>query len=363
MTSSVIQLMRENKCFAFFRLPNNNNLKLLISDSTETLNNLRELNSLNGFIMTPFNTDLEKKNSHPIILIKPSILLDDTNYINYLLKKSMHEESQNKKISFDIIEDKEKYEIIFNIFHDQLNNNNFSKLVLSRECKIRLDENAPIATLFNKALQNENCFVYLCHTPQTGTWLGCSPELLLRNRGNKWNTVSLAGTRKNININTDWDEKNKKEQDIVTQYIMNILNKFSSDVHKSKTFTSIAGSIQHLKTDFSFTLKDSDLEKNKLDYLIDLINELFPTPAVCGLPKDSAREFIAKHEGYTRGYYSGIIGYLTPNKIDLFVNIRCMKISNRQVSLFAGGGLLPSSDMETEWKETQNKMQAMISLL
>jgi isochorismate synthase len=36
-----------------------------------------------------------------------------------------------------------------------------------------------------------------------------------------------------------------------------------------------------------------------------------------------------------------------------------MKIEARELKLFAGGGLLSSSNRETEWKETEEKLKTM----
>ena len=46
------------------------------------------------------------------------------------------------------------------------------------------------------------------------------------------------------------------------------------------------------------------------DHIGDLLQELHPTPAVCGLPKEEAFRFIPDNEGYDRSYYSGFTGWL-----------------------------------------------------
>ena len=87
-------------------------------------------------------------------------------------------------------------------------------------------------------------------------------------------------------------------------------------------------------------------------------------PAVCGLPKEEAYRFILDNEGYDRRYYSGFIGWLDPDgKTDLYVNLRCMHIENGQLSFYAGGGLLASSDLNDEWLETEKKLQTMKRLV
>ena len=122
-------------------------------------------------------------------------------------------------------------------------------------------------------------------------------------------------------------------------------------------YSARAGELAHLKSDFRFTLPDNQK-------LGDLINLLHPTPAVCGLPKEDAYQFILQHEGYDRSYYSGFIGWISPSgHTDLYVNLRCMNIHADTYTLFAGGGLLASSKLEEEWNETEDKMNTMRNIL
>ena len=91
---------------------------------------------------------------------------------------------------------------------------------------------------------------------------------------------------------------------------------------------------------------------------------LHPTPDVCWLPKDTAYRFILENEGYDRKYYSGFIGWLDPEgRTDLYVNLRCMHIEDEQLPLYAGGGLLSSSELNDEWQETEKKLQTMRRIL
>jgi len=96
----------------------------------------------------------------------------------------------------------------------------------------------------------------------------------------------------------------------------------------------------------------------------DLLQELHPTPAVCGLPKREAFGFIVRHEHTPRQYYSGFMGPLEMNAgTHLYVSLRCMQMTETKYRLYAGGGLLKESRMESEWQETEAKMQPMRQLL
>ena len=66
-----------------------------------------------------------------------------------------------------------------------------------------------------------------------------------------------------------------------------------------------AANLVHLRSDFSFTLPDNT-------HIGNLLQSLHPTPAVCGIPKKSAFDFIVRHEHTPRCYYSGFMGMLDP---------------------------------------------------
>ena len=80
--------------------------------------------------------------------------------------------------------------------------------------------------------------------------------------------------------------------------------------------------------------------------------------------KNEAIQFINENESADREYYAGFLGwYDTKADTRLFVNLRCMKwIDKQTVKLIAGGGILPESELESEWRETENKMQTLTRL-
>ena len=189
--------------------------------------------------------------------------------------------------------------------------------------------------------------------------MGGTPEILLAGEENQWQTVALAGTQrlKNGKLPHAWDQKNWQEQQLVATYIRRQLGTLGIVPKEKGPYSARAGELAHLKSDFRFTLPDNQK-------LGDLINLLHPTPAVCGLPKEDAYQFILQHEGYDRSYYSGFIGWISPSgHTDLYVNLRCMNIHADTYTLFAGGGLLASSKLEEEWNETEDKMNTMRNIL
>jgi isochorismate synthase len=85
---------------------------------------------------------------------------------------------------------------------------------------------------------------------------------------------------------------------------------------------------------------------------------------VGGYPKNAALKMIDELEPHDRSYYTGVIGFLRGNgDADLFVNLRCMRISGNTADLFVGGGIMPDSNAEKEWEETELKSQTLLRFL
>lgn len=243
-----------------------------------------------------------------------------------------------------------------------IQNGQFQKVVLSRKETVRV-ENFDVIALFQNLLETyPAAFTYCFFHPQVGMWFGASPEQLLKVRSDKFETTALAGTQKFTGIEeVDWEHKEKEEQQFVTDFILENLDNFTEDIAFTNPYTYKAGNLLHIKTDISGTLSANANVKQVLDIL-------HPTPAVCGLPKDKAREFILENEGYDRKYYSGYLGefgarFYPESLTDLFVNLRCMEIDGNSAVLYIGCGITKDSEPEKEYNETVNKSMTMKKIL
>lgn len=352
--------------FALYRLPWTDECHLVLQTSgdVEQLADIRELNKKKGFVMAPFRISEE----HPPVLIRPDVTAYDWNEISEalsspecadaLLTGPGRQSGPSPLVSEET--DKEQYIRAFGRFIAPLQEKRFRKLVLSRSSAGPVgDDFSPVATFVRACNKYPRMMIYLCHTPASGTWMGSTPEILLSGHGKEWHTVALAGTlpMQGEVMPTNWDKKNREEQDCVADYIRRIVKKFGNKMTEKGPYTARAGQLVHLKTDFYFLLKNTD-------HIGDLLQELHPTPAVCGLPKEETFRFIPENEGYDRSYYSGFTGRLdTEGHTDIYVNLRCMEIKPGKVLLYAGGGMLASSEIESEWVETEDKMDTMRNIL
>ena len=258
---------------------------------------------------------------------------------------------------------------------ESINQKEFKKVVLSRIETVALPNFDLIAT-FQKLLERyPSTFVYCFYHPKVGTWLGATPEQLLKANDGSFETISLAGTQKDTGKNEiTWNTKEQEEQQFVTDYIVSELGAMVSEMKVSDPYSVKAGSIWHIKTNISGRLS----ENSKVEKIIGLLH---PTPAVCGLPKSSAKSFIIQNESYDRSFYTGYLGELNCNtssaapRLDLFVNLRCMQIKGDLITkikdntsratayLYMGCGITKDSIPEKEWEESVNKSLTMKKVL
>jgi isochorismate synthase len=290
------------------------------------------------------------------------IYVEMVNDSDFILSKS--KENKIEEIA------KNNFENLVNLALQEIKNGVFEKVVVSRSEIIELD-NFQFDLVFNLLISNyPTAFKYCFYHPKVGFWMGATPEQLVNIENNKLNTVALAGTQLVSDLQEiKWNNKEKKEQQTVTDFIVNTLQSVSSKVTKSEPYSFQAGTIIHIKTDIQAIL-NTQLDVSKI---IDLLH---PTPAVCGFPMNKSKEFILKNEGYDREYYSGYLGewykdFLTyeTGKSDLFVNLRCMKLNMDSKSnvtesqLFIGCGITSESNPEKEYFETVNKSQTLKKIL
>jgi isochorismate synthase len=351
--------MSEISGIAVFRQPYSDEVTLVIQNegTPVELFTCADLNNRSGFVIAPF----EVKPEQPILLIRPdrkeqmplsalstlSLEIPATNGIGMTGATRMH------------------YAIDFANEHSQLELGTFQKIVLARCVDEKPQDSQKPLDFFLQACElYPRLFIALVWTAKSGCWLTATPEILLKGEGTAWQTVALAGTMKLEgeqlkydaplkDVPITWTTKNIKEQRMVATYIAECLEQYASDFSEEGPSTVRAANLVHLRSDFSFTLPDNTSIGN-------LLQSLHPTPAVCGLPKKSAFDFIVRHEHTPRRYYSGFMGMLDPQaQTFLYVSLRCMNIEQDVCHLYAGGGLLKDSVEEQEWQETEAKLDTM----
>jgi menaquinone-specific isochorismate synthase len=262
--------------------------------------------------------------------------------------------------------DKKKWKLLTNIALEHINENNVKKVVLARKVDLTLSEELNLTFAINQ-LKNEypDCYVFAYHHGKS-TFFGASPELLARVFPDKIEIDAVAGSTargsteqedNNLGRELASSDKSIKEHAYVLEHIKEVASSVSDEI----SFEEIPSvkklkNIQHLFTRINVELKN-DIS------IMNILKELHPTPAVCGFPKDTAVNLIKKIENQKRGLYSGITGWFNLyNEGEFAVAIRSALTYGNKLIAYAGSGILEGSEPDTEFNETEMKLQPILSL-
>ena len=321
------------------------------------LDRFDQLNGEAGFVFAPY---FITENS-PVILLKPGLYLEDCDSENTLDFSGFEPFAKVETSGTCNTQSKDDYLKLIEETVTEIQEGALSKVIISRQIPVKRTDTSVGTTFLQLHEQTPNAFTYLVNLPVAGMWMGATPEVLIKSDGEQFETVSLAGTqvRKPGTEEYFWSTKDIEEQAFVSRYMLDVF--FNFDIHKYKTIgpeTLESGKVAHLKTSFFFPVEK--IEKCMGNFIADL----HPTPAVCGLPKDLADEFIRTKEAHQRKYYTGYLGPWRLNQqVSLFVNLRCMEITPTEFILYAGGGITSRSVPEKEWDETNQKAKTLLSVI
>ncbi len=323
-----------------FRLAGEKNCSF-VSGNTSPVD---ELTNNSGFIFT----DFIRKNA---FLITPQTNISGA--WDEIKTQFSHDLFIPQNSSEEISTDKDEYDFGFRIVKNEIQCEKITKAVLSR--KMVFDTTSNAIAVFEQLISNyPSSHIYLVNTPSGDIWIGASPETLITANEKAASTMSLAGTKKDLD--TSWTEKEYAEQKIVTSTILNGLKELDLKTEISELETVEAGAVYHLRNIISFSTENHSVA--------EIAESLHPTPAISGSPKSAAYSTIKIAEPHDREYYCGFGGPLNlDDKSTLFVNLRCAKITTNQTTLFVGGGITEKSVFEDEWKECERKAQSLLRFL
>jgi len=241
------------------------------------------------------------------------------------------------------------------------------KAVLAREIRVSASaahDPAPLLGALRELFPS--CFCFCVGTPEA-TFIGASPELLIRRRGAVAATVALAGSaRRSADPAVDdhlgqqllASAKDRSEHEIVVRRIERALRRLAVWVQAEEPAALVkVANIQHLATPVRAQLADARSA-------IELAGALHPTPAVGGEPSDPALALIAEVESLDRGWYTGPVGWMDAAEDGEFcVALRSGLLRDRVAHLYAGAGIVADSDPAAELAETEVKLEALLPLL
>ncbi len=341
LQSCVDHLLNEQLPFALWSLPDSSDWNGIAQNNKNI--DLYKEECPDGFVVAKFN-DVGKYR-----LIRNDIIIESINISN---TRSNKDKENDVSTYLPEIISKEEYIANCTSIIEIIKSGSAKKIVFSRVKRVNTakDHSQLFLDLVNRY---PGAMVFLYHI-EGEVWIGASPETLLKVEGGKFFTMALAGSKSSDDL-SDWSKKEIEEQAYVEEYIKKRLNDLNLNFDQSISSTIIAGPVKHIITNFSGEIKK--------DELVELINTLHPTPAVCGIPVDVAKKIIIERESHKRLDYTGFIGPVSKENKYLFVNLRSALLKKDSMYLFLGGGITKDSIPEDEWNETELKAKTLLSIL
>jgi menaquinone-specific isochorismate synthase len=238
------------------------------------------------------------------------------------------------------------------------------KVVLAREAAVEADWPFPRVELLRRLQRRSGGSTFLY---ASGGFVGASPELLVRRRGQVASSRPMAGTvpqGDGVGGETEGlvrlarSPKEGAEHRLVVDAVAEGLAKVADRVEVGRPEVVRLATVAHLATEITADLT------GPLPTALELAGLLHPTPAVGGSPRDAALAAIAALEPFDRGCYAGPVGWVDhAGDGEWAIALRGATLDGRRAHLLAGAGIVPGSDPDTEWVETEHKLRAMLEVL
>lgn len=356
--------LHQGYALALWRLPEGTGINLLITQREQVLSPDAQIEEVEpGFIVSPFNPEKDRIFLPGEIILHFSGTEISTGEIPEALLHSIDPEIYHWFLHPNQPEPAQNYPELVEGCLEYIAQGEVVKLVASRSVHIPTPVGFDALEAFQKlTTRYPNAMVSLTSCHRAGTWLGATPELLVSVEDNQlFKTVALAGTQPYVPgmeiKKVAWTQKEIEEQALVERYIISCFKKIRlREYDENGPRTVVAGNLLHLKSEFTVDMKATNFPQ--LGSV--MLKLLHPTSAVCGMPLDKALEYLVASEGYNRELYAGYLGPVNINRFTgLFVNLRCMQLTNSEIILYAGAGITEDSKPESEAAETLLKMNTL----
>ncbi|MFB6247093.1 MAG: isochorismate synthase MenF [Salinibacter sp.] len=241
------------------------------------------------------------------------------------------------------------------------------KVVFARKVALGLDRRVdPLRVLSHLKATTPGCFHFAFGPPSGPTFVGASPERLVRRDGREVLSEAVAGTRGRgstpaadaaLREELLTSSKERREHAFVQRAIQRALAPHCAVLEGADTPSDLAlARGRHLHAPIRGTLRPGT-------DTTDLLEALHPTPAVGGVPADAALAAIREQEPFDRGWYAGPVGWIAPDAADFAVAIRSGLLESSTLSLFSGAGIVEGSVPVREWAEIEQKIGDFAAVL
>lgn len=244
---------------------------------------------------------------------------------------------------------------------DLFKNNILEKLVLSRKRIYNYETIIDPKSFFHNTYHanlNSTHYNIFYQANYNEAFTSFTPEKLFSLKGNLLESISLAGSTQRGQTQEEDKIFEKEliespklihEHGVVTEYIKEKLTPLVKNLEISKLFTMKLPYIQHREALIKGELKQDTK-------ILELINLMHPTPAVGGIPFETAQEKIIEIEKSKRDYYAAPTGVISKSFTEIAVGIRSAYLKNDFIIVFGGAGITAGSEAQAEWNETGTKM-------
>ncbi|MEU9732247.1 isochorismate synthase [Streptomyces sp. NPDC048002] len=252
---------------------------------------------------------------------------------------------------------------------DRMRAGDFEKVVLARRLDVTADRDFDVPGAVRHLLETYAGTTVFALGHGSTTFLGATPEYLVRVEDREVEALGLAGTtprgatpEEDLTLEGELSgsAKLRHEHEVVVRMLSEALAESCVGVTADTEPRVLKlANVQHLSTPVRGRLPEGSAEG-----ALDLAARLHPTPALGGHPRTEALEWLARNEGFDRGWYAGGVGFTDGRGDGQFaVAIRSALVQGASAALYAGCGLVAGSDPETEYAETCAKLRPMRTAL
>ena len=246
----------------------------------------------------------------------------------------------------------------------QIARGDYRKIVLARARRLTtVEEFYPLGVLNHLRQRFPSCYAFSVANGRGQSFIGASPERLVRVAGSRMHTEALAGSApRGLSASEDaqlaralfQSEKDQHEHRLVLGSIARRVADLGIKLeHAAQPRLLALANVQHLHTPVS-----ADLPVGM--HILDLLARLHPTPAVGGTPREAALQAIPRLESFSRGLYAGPIGWVDHRGGgEFFVGLRSALVDGHTATAYAGAGIVAGSTPENEFAETELKFKAL----
>jgi len=243
-----------------------------------------------------------------------------------------------------------------------------SKVVLARTLDLDTDGILPpVQVLDHLWERNRGTHVFLFEPRPGAALLGAAPETVATLHRRAFQATAVAGS---IGVGTSPEERGVLAERLLASVKDHEEHRIALDDMVAR-LTPLADSVEAQREPHVLTLSRIQHLESKIQALIpegtgvlDILEALHPTPAVCGLPRDAALDFLTRQEPFERGWYAGPVGWFDSEGNGVFAPaLRCAVARRKEWRLFAGAGIVAGSDAALEWEETGIKFEPVLRAL